>query len=107
MVLYSIFLATFLGPVFEEIFFRGFCYPILKKQFGIKTAMVLTAVFFALIHENTFSFWPIFLLGLALVYLFEKRGSLLAPMALHIVHNSLFIAYFFFAKNLIFRESGV
>jgi uncharacterized protein len=106
LIFYSVFLATVLGPILEEIFFRGFCYPIFKKKLGAFFAMVLTSSFFALIHENSFAFWPIFILGMGLNYIYEKRGSLYASMVLHITHNSVFIAYFFLAKDFIAREGG-
>ncbi len=101
LITFSIVLAALIGPVFEEIFFRGFCYSILKKKFGVPLAMVLTASFFAFIHENTFAFWPIFVLGLILAYTYEKRGTLVAPIVLHMTHNSIFLLYFFTAKEMV------
>jgi len=106
LIFYSVFLAVVFGPIFEEIFFRGFCYPIFKKKFGRTAAMALSSSFFALIHDNTFAFWPIFILGMVLVYVYEKRGSLIPSMVLHITHNSIFIFYFFLAKNVVAREAG-
>lgn len=102
LVFYSIILASFVGPFVEEIFFRGFCYPILKHKWGIKWAMLLSALFFALIHQNQFAFLPIFILGLGLAWLYEKRSNLVAPITLHLIHNSFFLAYFFVAKKMIF-----
>lgn len=104
IVAYSIFLGTVAGPFFEEIFFRGFCYPAFKKRWGVFWGMVLSATLFALIHQNTFAFWPIFVLGVGLAYLYEKRGTLVPSIALHIVHNSIFIAYFFLAKEVLVRS---
>lgn len=104
---YALFLACIVGPVFEEIFFRGFCYPILKKKFGLCWAMIFTSAFFAWIHESSFAFWPIFVLGLCLNYVYEKRKALIAPLTLHITHNVIFITYFFLAKNLISLEAGI
>ncbi len=101
LVAYSIFLACVAGPFFEEIFFRGFCYPAFKKRWGIGWALVLSAAFFGAIHQNIFAFWPIFVLGLILGYLYEKRGTLVPSIALHIVHNSIFIAYFFLANEVL------
>lgn len=97
---YSILLACVLGPVIEEIFFRGFCYPALKKVWGFKIAMPATALLFAWIHMSTFAFWPIFILGMILVYLYEKRGSLIPSITLHVMHNSIFIGYFFLMKRV-------
>ena len=105
VIAYSIFLACVVGPVFEEIFFRGFFYPALKKRWGVAWGLVLSSVFFSAIHQNLFAFLPVFVLGLCLGYLYEKRGSLLSAIALHIVHNSVFILYFFLAKEVLTRGS--
>ena len=102
----SLLLGTVIGPVFEEIFFRGFCYPILRNRWGKFWATVLSAAFFAGIHYSGFVFWPIFVLGIALAYLYEKRRSLIASITLHMMHNTLFITYFFLVKQII-GERGV
>ncbi len=99
MIYYSVVLATIIAPFLEEIFFRGFCYTLFKKKAGPGAAMVLSSALFAVIHQNLFAFWPIFVLGMALSYIYEKRGSLIAPITLHLFHNSIFIFYFFLAKE--------
>ncbi|HRY85899.1 MAG TPA: CPBP family intramembrane metalloprotease [Candidatus Omnitrophota bacterium] len=99
----SVVLGAVIGPVFEEIFFRGFCYPILRNKWGKFWGMTLSAAFFAGIHHSGFVFWPVFILGIALAYLYDKRNSLIAPIVLHITHNTLFIAYFFLIKQIISR----
>jgi hypothetical protein len=101
IIYYSIFLATIIAPFLEEVFFRGFCFPIFKKEWGTKVALILSSVFFALIHQNVFAFLPICVLGFGLAYLYEKRQSLIAPVTLHFIHNSLFIAYFFVVKKVL------
>lgn len=101
LIVYSVFLACVAGPFLEEIFFRGFCYPALKKRWGVGWALVLSSTFFSLIHQNLFAFLPVFVLGLGLGYLYEKRGTLVPSIVLHIVHNSVFISYFFLAKEVL------
>lgn len=101
VVVYSVILACVIGPFLEEIFFRGFCYPAFKKRWGVGWGLVLSAAFFGLIHQNAFAFLPIFVLGLSLAYLYEKRGTLLPSIVLHVVHNSIFVAYFFLAKEVL------
>ena len=98
---YSLFLACVVGPIVEEIFFRGFLYPVIRKKWGIPLASMSTAALFALTHENAFAFAPIFLLGLVLSYLYEKRGSLISCMSLHVLHNTIFITYFFLIKQIL------
>ncbi len=106
LIAYSIFLGTVIGPFFEEVFFRGLCYSALKARWGTLTATLVSAGFFALIHENSFAFWPIFVLGCVLALLYEKRGSLIAPITLHITHNAVFITYFFLAKKWVGLEAN-
>ncbi|MBU1862678.1 MAG: CPBP family intramembrane metalloprotease [Candidatus Omnitrophica bacterium] len=103
---FSIVLACVIGPFIEEIFFRGFCYNAIKKKWGVRAAMIVTASFFAFIHQSTFSFIPIFFLGFILAYLYEKRGTLIPSITLHIVHNSLFIGYFFLLKRCVIDRIG-
>ena len=102
-IAYSLFLACVAGPLFEEIFFRGFCYPAFKKRWGMGWALVLSAAFFSVIHQNLFAFLPVFILGLGLGYLYEKRGTLVSSIALHVIHNTVFIAYFFLAKEVLMK----
>ena len=97
---YSVILGVVIGPVLEEIFFRGFCYPIFKSKWGKWPGMILTSLFFALIHDNQFALLPIFALGMALVYVYEKRRSLVAPIVLHLTHNGFLMLYFFITKQM-------
>jgi len=92
LILYTVFFAAVLGPVVEEIFFRGFAYSAIKKRVGVRWAIVTSAAFFALAHMNIFSFLPVMLLGISMAYLYEKTGSLLPPITLHIIHNSILIS---------------
>ncbi|MDD5084630.1 MAG: type II CAAX endopeptidase family protein [Candidatus Omnitrophica bacterium] len=99
LIFYSIVLACVIGPVIEEIFFRGFCYPAIKKRWGKALAVFITALVFAAIHGSLFAFLPVFILGVALAFLYEKYGTLVPSIVMHIVHNSLFIGYFFLIKH--------
>ena len=101
MMAFSLLAACVIGPVVEEIFFRGFLYPALRKYFGIGWTLFITSAFFALVHENAFSFVPIFFLGLVLSYLYEKRNNLLSCISLHVLHNTAFITYFFLMKDVL------
>ena len=43
-------IAVTLGPLMEELFFRGFMYPVLARRMGAAWGIVLTALPFGLIH---------------------------------------------------------
>lgn len=90
LIFFTLFVAV-LGPVMEELFFRGFAYKALRTRFGVNIAMTTTALFFALLHTSVVAFVPIFFLGLFLNYLYEKTGSLVPCMAAHMTHNLIMI----------------
>ncbi len=97
---FALILAAFAAPIFEEIFFRGFCYRLFKGWWGVPAAMGMSAALFAGMHGSGFAFFPIFILGLALAWLYENRGCLTACWTFHILHNILFTGYFFSVKAL-------
>jgi membrane protease YdiL (CAAX protease family) len=43
-------IAVTLGPLMEELFFRGFMYPVLARRMGVAWGIALTALPFGLIH---------------------------------------------------------
>jgi uncharacterized protein len=79
--------AAIFGPIAEEVFFRGFMYPAVKKKWGVIAGILGTSVIFSLLHAHIVGFLPILALGVLLAYLYEKTGSLLVPMAVHMMHN--------------------
>lgn len=97
---FSILLACIIGPVVEEIFFRGFFYPVLRRRLGKVAAALVSAAAFAGVHHSGFVFVPVFILGLMLVYLYEVRGSLIPSIVLHVAHNSFSLASYFFLKSV-------
>lgn len=97
-----IFFGIVIAPMIEEILFRGFLQPALKKLFGGRYAIVVTASLFAAVHMDIFAFLQIFILGILLGYLYEKTQTLVASIFVHILHNSLtlfFLLYFKYYFN--------
>lgn len=88
-LLVLVLLFGFVGPIAEEIFFRGFAYRVLRQRFGRRSGMVLSAMLFAAIHVDPISQVPIFLIGLVMAHLYERTGSLAAPIGLHCANNLL------------------
>lgn len=82
------FAAVIIAPVCEELVFRGYFYPVLKKFAGAWPAAVGSALVFAGAHGNLAALLPLFIFGGVLVLLYEKTGSLWAPIAAHFCFNS-------------------
>jgi membrane protease YdiL (CAAX protease family) len=81
-----------LGPIYEELFFRGFLYPLLAKSFGAPAGILLSALPFALLHgaQYAWAWQQIALVGLAgVAFGFARRrtGSTAASTILHSCYN--------------------
>lgn len=91
--------AVILGPIYEELFFRGFLFPLLAKTFGAMAGIFLSALPFALLHgaQNEWAWQQITLVGIAgLVFglVRYRTGSTAAATILHGCFNGTqFVAY--------------
>lgn len=100
-------LVSFIGPVAEEVFFRGFAYPVLRRRMGIKNAIILISFVFALLHTNLVGFLPIMALGILLAYLYEKTGSLIPSITVHILHNLIIVYFVYISKIIMLPTQGI
>ena len=87
-----VFAAVIVAPLCEEIVFRGYFYPVLKKFAGVWPAAFCSALVFAAAHGNLTALLPLFLFGGLLVFIYEKTGSLWAPIAVHFCFNTATVA---------------
>jgi membrane protease YdiL (CAAX protease family) len=80
------------APIAEELFFRGVVFNAWLREAGRPWAYVGSAALFAAIHLSLVSLLPIFLLGLALAWVYERTRSLLAPIVMHATVNGISVA---------------
>lgn len=80
---------SFVAPVIEEVFFRGFIYRVFTKTWPVWMGSLLTAALFAVIHFQPESFFPLMFLGLILNFLYQKTNSIWTPIVFHAVNNTL------------------
>lgn len=97
---FSVLFAAICGPIAEEIFFRGFMYSALRKKLGILGSILITSVLFSLLHTHIIGFLPIMVLGILLAYLYEKTGSIIPSITVHIIHNVGTVFMVFIAKYM-------
>lgn len=79
------------GPLFEEIYFRGFLFEGLRNsRLGNIGAALLTAAAWAGLHAqyNVYEISTLFVAGLLLAYLRLKTGSLWGCILFHLLNNS-------------------
>jgi uncharacterized protein len=81
------------APVAEEFFFRGFFYGALRSTFNVPLAALINGAVFGAIHitsSETLPLVPVLaILGVILCLLYERTGSLYAPIALHAFNNTI------------------
>lgn len=83
-------LATLWAPVCEELIFRGALYRHLRGYLPAVIAALVTAVLFGFMHNyGPLLTPPLIALGFNFALLREWRGSLIAPMTAHFLHNSV------------------
>jgi len=80
------------APIAEELFFRGIVFNAWLREAGRVPAYIGSAALFALIHLSLASLLPIFLLGLALAWAYERTGTLLVPIVMHATVNAISVA---------------
>lgn len=73
----------------EEILFRGLVYRQLKEQIGTAAGGVLSALLFGILHGNFVQGLYAFLIGLLLVFVYEKYQSMAAPLLVHMAANTV------------------
>lgn len=88
-IVYELLGSCLVIPMAEELLYRGVVYRRMRAVFGVRAAIVLSAVLFGLMHANLVQFLYAGLLGLLLAYLTERTGSLWAAVAAHIAANLL------------------
>lgn len=88
LVVGLIILAVVIGPIAEEMFFRGFLYNVFKMRLSLKSAAILQAALFALYHQYELSGRiGVFFVGVAFAIIYERRNTLLSPTLVHTTMN--------------------
>jgi membrane protease YdiL (CAAX protease family) len=97
-------LATTLGPLCEELAFRGFLLPLLVRSLGAFAGIVLTALPFALLHGPQYHWsWQhlALLTGVGCMFGWAryKTNSTGIPTIIHAGYNAAFIGAFIISKR--------
>ncbi|MCK9161073.1 MAG: type II CAAX endopeptidase family protein [Bacteroidaceae bacterium] len=78
-----------LGPIVEELLFRGAITSRLLRRYSPLRAILFSALIFGVFHLNPAQIPGAFFIGLILAWIFYQSGSLIPGMLIHIFNNSL------------------
>lgn len=82
-------IAGVLAPLAEETAFRGLLYGWLRERLGIGLAMLGSALAFSVMHGIPALIPAIVVLGVILAWVYEKTGSIWAPVIVHGLYNAI------------------
>ncbi len=96
----GVFIIAFLPALFEELFFRGvlqnFLVKWLKKPI---VAIIITSLFFSLVHSSYYLFISRFILGYALGLLFYRSKNIWVNTFAHFMNNLLALIQLFYLNT--------
>lgn len=88
ITLYTIIATGILGPILEEMVFRGIIYNKLKQSFSSKySIIIIVSLLFALFHLNLIQGIYVFFFSLVITYYYDKTNNFLVPVLIHIFGN--------------------
>jgi membrane protease YdiL (CAAX protease family) len=82
-------------PIAEEILFRGVIQSYLVRRLGALIGIVLSSLWFALLHVDLALFAPLFMIGLGLGVLRHRFQSLWGAIILHSLNNLMSVVVYF------------
>ncbi len=82
-----LFQIVILGPVVEELFFRGFLFGWLRKKMPFVLAALCVSALFSVIHRTHNVVLPLFILSFLLCFLYERTHNMANSILFHSFHN--------------------
>lgn len=87
-----------LPAIGEEFLFRNAILRGMKKK-GYLLSAILTSVLFSLMHGNVYQLIHQFFVGMALAFVMQTTGNLLAPMIIHATNNLIAVGIAFIPQT--------
>lgn len=78
-----------LGPILEELLFRGAITKVLLKKYNPVTAILVSGLIFGIFHVNPAQVVGAILIGFVLAWIYYRTRSLIPCILIHIMNNSL------------------
>ncbi len=92
-------IVSVVAPLAEELYFRGFVYPVFRRYTGITSGIVLSGIFFGAAHFDLWRLIPLSVGGAVLALVYEKSGSIYPCWLAHGLWNG-FMGLAYYSKIL-------
>lgn len=76
-----------ISPLVEEIIFRGIIFNRLKRIFPITISFIVGALLFGIFHGNIVQGIYGTIMGLFIIWVYDRYETILAPIVVHVVAN--------------------
>lgn len=91
-----------IGPIAEEILFRGFLFEIINKRLKTVISAIITTLIFSVLHLNIVTCLFSLVVGIIFIYYYIKTKNLVVPIIIHSICNLTSIFVLFLPRNTIF-----
>ena len=88
----SLVIVSIIVPLIEEIFFRGFVFDTVKIISNNIFAILISSLFFGIVHSDFQQMLYAFVVGLMLAYIRCKFNSIVYPIIMHALMNLISLA---------------
>lgn len=89
-----------IGPIAEEMFFRGYVFNLIKIKTNVKEAIIISSLIFGVLHVGS-ELYSV-LAGFILALIYTKYKNLFLSIIIHVMHNGIFIfPEFFINKDIL------
>lgn len=93
--LFFLFFLCLLGPIMEEVFYRGFLYRIIKNRYNIFWGTIASIGIFYIAHGISVDNLTIMISSLIFTYVYEKTGVIWNNIIVHSLSNTLWFIFVF------------
>ena len=90
--IWAAFTAIVSAPIFEELLCRGVLFEVLNRRWGVKVSILVSALFFGLLHFSPANAIVAMVAGLIFGVLYVRTSSLYITIIIHAVNNALAFA---------------
>lgn len=87
-------LSAFLNVIMQELLVRGYLYQMIKQNYNIAAAAIVTTILFTVLHGGAFEAGAVpvlnvFTMSLLMTVVLEYSGSIIAPTIMHFLWNGI------------------